>query len=306
MANTAPLLQRKKLLGGSEETTWGTSPSITSALTATIYDAKMVPGDLFSAGKRAPHGHYQGNIKAIAGAQVGTLTFRQELCYGDAFVAMLTGAGYVLATGTYSPTTNMANLKPWSFRLWEDGRYKPLAGAMGTCQITGSSGGLVYANWTWQGVWGTVSDEAMKTQAPIATTPYRAKGATLTIGAAAIPYVGTFTVDLGVSVEPRMDVEASAGVLHYVVAGREPKISLDTEARTGGAPFAAMLAGTEAAFSLALEDATGNSLTIAAPKVQYVGIGDEEREGILIDPVDLQCNASSGDDELTFTAAAAE
>ena len=94
----------------------------------------------------------------------------------------------------------------------------------------------------------------------------------------------------------------SQGILHYHVEDREPTITLDTEASLTADydNYSLFLGGTEVAFSAAFA-ISGHTLTIAAPKVQRVGVTDGERGNKRVDELKLQCNASSGDDELTFT-----
>ncbi|MCK4340289.1 MAG: hypothetical protein KAY37_01025 [Phycisphaerae bacterium] len=300
-----PLFTRKALLGGAEETTPGTLPTITTPLANTsIYGAQLVPMGFFDEGQRMPDGHYLGHVAATLGAQIGRLTFRQDLRYGDKFVAMLTGAGYVLDTGTYKPTSDMANRKTWGFKLWEDGRLKALAGACGTCTIELISNQRAVANWEWTGTWQAPTDVAMPAQAPNSSGVWIARAATLTLGGSAIAHTERVTIDLGNQVVPRQDLATTVGVAHFLVSEREPRITLDPEARLVAQhdAFGLLLAGTEAAFNNVLT-AGANTLTIAAAKCQRRAVNDEERDGRRIDALELQCNADSGDDELTFAAA---
>ena len=304
-----PLLSRKKLLGASEEAVAGAIETMTVAdlMAANIYDAKMVPLDMLSEGERMPQGHYLGNVTSIIGKQLGQLTFRQELRHGDPFAlragsGLLTGMGYELSTSTYVPTSDMSKPKTWTFALWEDGRKKQLYGCMGTAVLTWENGGRVFADYTWLGSWQAPVDESMPAQAPVTTAPYVATSAVFTIGGAAVAQIASGTIDLGASIEPREDITKVSGVVHFHVGSRAPRVTLDLEARkvAEGAGFADLLAMTEAALVLTFTDGT-NTLAVAAPKLQRINIGDDERGGRLVDSTEFQCNASAGDDELTFT-----
>lgn len=318
MAVTAPLIARKKLLGGKEETDSGTfvglnSGGITTAFASTgLYDIKLEPVGLFSEGRRQPDGNYLGNVDAVRGKLIGKLSFRQELRHGDKFVPMLTGAGFKSVTGNiFKPTSNMADRKTWSFAVWEDGRVKRLAGAAGTCTLEGTNGGRVFANWEWQGVlvlntggvW--MADATMPAQAPLNAAPYVANAVTLTLGGSAVPYSSRFTIDLGNEVVERADLAARGGVLHYLVGERGPTLKLDTEARkvADGDALTALLGGGTAALSLVLRNGA-ETLTIGAPRVQRTDVGDGERNKLLVDDQTFQCNAENGDDELTFVESA--
>ncbi len=299
----APLLTRKKLLGGTEETTSGTAAIVSAALSNTIvYDVKLVPIDFFADGKRMPSGNYLGTVDAIGGKRLGKLTFKQEIRNGDQFVPMLTCAGYKLTTGVYAPTTDMASRKTWSFAVWEGGRRKGLKGASGTCKISGSNGGRNFAEWEITGVWIAPIDEAMPAQAPINSTSYLASSATFTVAGAAFPLISKYGLDLGNSVEPRESITSADGVLHTMVTEREPKFTVDPEARkvADNDAYGLMLAGTTGALVLTLTTGNG-SLAIAAPRMQRLTISDDDRGGKLVDGIVFGLNASSGDDELTFT-----
>lgn len=303
----APLSARRSLLGGIEETTSGTLGTIAAALTNTaIYDAVMEPVDFTADGERRPGGQYGGNYDAVIGRTAGRLTFRQELRNGDAFVTMLTGAGYTLSTSTYIPASSMAARKTWSFALYEDGRRKALAGCAGTCRIEMTHGGRAWVNWEWQGIWQAPTDVALPTLAPNNTQPYVCKAITWTIGAAVPPHTASITIDLGNSIEARESVTASSGIAHFFVSARSPKLTADLEARLVAQrdAYGILLAGTTAALNIVLGTG-GNTLTIAAPRAQLINITDGARGGRRIDNQEFQLNASSGDDELAFTQATA-
>lgn len=301
------LLTRKCLVGATQESTSGTPATVSAALANTsVYDAKLEPLDFFADGARAPDGHYLGEVAAVVGKTLGQLTFRQHVRHGDQFLPLLTGAGFKLATGVYAPTSSFADRKTWTLALWEDGRKKLIYGACADLRLEWTNGGPLLASWTWTGIWSAPTDEAMPAQAPSThtTTIHRARGATLTLGGAALPMTSRGQVALGNEVVEREDITAAAGVLHMYIAARRPRITLDPEARSvaNGAPFAALLAMTEAALALVFTDAAANTLTIAAPKAQRRGVKDGDRGGRRVDEVELGCNASSGDDELTFAA----
>ena len=307
-----PLLSRKKLLGAKKEGTAGVAETIAigQLIGGNVYDAKMVPLDMLSEGERMPHGHYLGNITSVVGKRLGQLTFRQELQHGDFFAlragsGFLTGMGYELSTNTYKPTSDMSKLETWTFALWEDGRKKQIYGCMGTAVLTWENGGRVFADHTWLGSWTDPIDQAMVTQAPVTTAPYIATSAVFTIGGAAAANIASGTIDLGASIEPREDITKVSGVVHFHVGSRAPRVTLDLEARkvAEGAGFADLVAATEVALALTFTDGT-NTLAITAPKMQRINIGDDERGGRLVDGTEFQCNASSGDDELTFIESA--
>lgn len=304
MADTVPsLLLRKKVLGGTEETTSGTFPTVSTALGSThVYDPKMIPQGIVDNGKRMPAGNYLGNYNAFATQRLGQLTFRQELRHGDKFVEMLTGAGFKLATGTYAPTSDMSSRKTWGFKLWEDGRLKALAGAAADFTISLVNGQIAFCDWTWSGVWVQPTDTTLVSQAITNTSPYLVKSMTLTVGGAEVAHISTLTIAMNNTVEMREDVTSAAAFIHGIVTERAPTLTADHEARLVATRdvFGLLLAGTTAAISVVLTDGS-NTLTIAVPVAQIINVGDDARGGRLVDTITYQANASSGDDEITFT-----
>jgi len=300
----APLLTRKKVVGAAAETTKGTSvlASVTTALASTLtYDAKCSPQGMVDDGRREPDGLYQGQIVAVPGKRVGQLTFRQELRHGDVLMTLLTACGYKDATG-YKPVSSISDQKCLSMKVWEDGRMKAIIGAMGDCSIEWTHGGRVFANWTFTGVWQAPTDVAMPATAPVTSvTTLKAAGATLTVGGAAIGYVGSGRINLGNSVAMREDITSASGVIHAVIESRNPTVELDPEAATvaNSDCYGSLLAGTAGALALVFTDGTA-TLTVGALKLQYTDIADSARGGRLVDAATFLCAASSGDDELSF------
>lgn len=301
----ASLMRRRCLLGATEETTSGTAASVIAALTATsVYDAKLEIDDPLAQGGREPMGIYQGEIAGVPGQLTGTLTYTQQLRWGDVFIAMLTGCAF---TGTpKARTSGMTSRKTFSFALWQDGVRKGLIGAAGTCKLTFKSGAPVTADWTWRGVWQAPIDEAMPATAPIVSLPYVARAMTFTYGSAvAWPHTGTIALDFGNDLQPREDVTKAGGVAHFYVADWKTRLTVDPEARLVAAldNYGLLIAGTEAAVSIVAGDGTHN-LTIAVAKAQRRGVSDGDRGGVLLHNLELGCNVSTaGDDEITFAQA---
>jgi hypothetical protein len=296
-----PLLTRRSLLGGGEEADPGTLPTITVPLANTaIFDAKMEPTDWIEGGRRQPLGQYLGHVTAVPGILAGRLTFRQHIRYGDKFMDMLTGAAY----SGGAPISSMSSRKTWGFKLWQDGMVTALAGCAGTCVVELEDGKPALANWTWDGIWQTAANATLPAQAPLSTFPWVMKGATLTLGGAVPPRVNRIVIDLGNTVAAVEDVTKASGLGYFYVSERTPTVAMDTEARlvTDLDNYGLLTAGTEHALYCRLTSGA-NTLTIEAPKLQRVAIPTGDRGGKKLHDLTMQCNASNGDDELTFAAA---
>lgn len=305
-----PVLRRKALVGGGEETTPGTAVTVSAAFASTgCYDASGNIEGLYSQGQRRPIGHYDGNADAVAGNRIGRFKWSQEIRHNDIFAktsasGILTACGFVFSTTLYKPTTDMSARKYWTLAMWEDGRKKRLQGANGNARIILETGKPAMVEYDMLGVWLAPADETMPATSPINSGVYILDAATLTVGGAAIPYTGRIEIDLGNKIEARPDATATGGIRHFYVGSRDVTIKMATEAHTVANydAYGLLLAGTTGALVLTL--ALGaNTLAIAAPRLQRREISDGTRESARLDEVTFQANASSGDDELTFTAA---
>lgn len=305
MPITQPIVQRRRLLGVGVETDMGTAVAVAAAMASTsVSDLSMDPDSPVEGNEREPVGHYGGQVAAPPGLSTGRASFAVDVTPGDQTLPLLLGCGYVLDSGTYKPTSSMASRKTLTMACWEDGRRKRLRGAAGTARFEMQVGRTVNSRFDFRGGWVAPDDNAMPATSPAAALPYVCRAATLTIGAAAVPYTGSIAIDLGAEVEAREDVTHADGVIHFLVGARRPIIELDPEARLVAAsdPWAALAAGSTAALVLVLTRGA-TTLTVSAPAVQYMGITSEARGSRSVQRIRLGCMADNGDDELTFAEA---
>lgn len=301
----APLLSRRKILGGQEETTSGTANYPSAALSSTaVLEAAINFSDVYGQGIRRPLGNYLGTVKSVPGALRARAEFAHEVRPADQSLPLLTGAGFKLTTGTYGPVSTMADRKTWSFKLWEDGRVKQCYGAVASSlEIMLKTGAPLTFRWSWDGVWQDLAtDASMPAQSALTTAPYICTGLTFTIGSAAIPKFETATIRIDNTVAVLPFITSATGLAYGVVTERTFVVSIDTEARKKADlnQYGLTTTATEVALS-ALFTSGVNTLTIAAPKMQRVDVQSGDRDGVQLDNVTFNCNASSGDDELTFT-----
>lgn len=304
-----PMLGRQKLLGVGVETTAGTPATVTAPMAnSIIYDAKLEPDGLFDGGDRQPNGHYQGSIDSVLGLQKGKLSFKMELRHADAFMTLILGCGFSVTNGVASRTSTMANHSALTFNLWEGGRRKQIYGAAGTFSLAPEGPGKrIMADFSFDGIWSAPVDETMPAFAPVTGGSYRAAGMTLTIGAAAIPLVSTFKLELGNEVSERPSLVAATGLLHMLVEDHAQRITLDPEARLVAThdAYGLLLAGTTGALVTQFADSAGNTFKIDAARVQRLDIKDGMRDKKLTDEITLALHESAGDDSLKFTKTAA-
>lgn len=296
-----PLIRRRAYVGGAEETTKGTLPTISGPLSSTnIYNAVFNVSDIFGQGQRAALGKYGGRVKSVPGLRVGTGSFTLQPSTANQFIALLTMCG--MTSGHFESSSSAR--KTWGLKCWEDGRLKALAGAAAELTLRLQAGAPLEATFDAVGVWQAVTDSALPSVAPVAAYPYIVTGITLTLGGAALPLTNLITISTNNQIEVREDVTNTAGILCYDVVEQVPTISMDAEARLVAQldQYGALLAGTEAALSISLASGA-NTLTIACPAVQRVTLTDGERGGKRVDNVVYQANVSSGDDAITISQA---
>lgn len=300
------LLARRTSLGGAEESTAGTLPTITTALASTmVLSAEIEETDLFAQGQRTPAGKFGGGVTAVPGQLLGRGQFSTQIHASDKTLPMLTMCGFALSTGTYAPTSDMSSRKTWGFKLFEDGRYKTLAGCAADLTLDIPVGGPASAMFDATGIWAAPGDAAIVAPSDPSALPYICRSMTATLAAAVMPFWSRATIRLNNSIGITPDATLASGARYAYVIDRRVTVEFDFAARKVGDvdQYGIMAAATEVALSLVLT-AGAKTLTIACPKLQRIAIGNSVRDGIRVDTVTFQANRSAptaGDDEITFT-----
>lgn len=299
-----PLLTRKRVIKVKLEAVRGTKLAGDQAIL--VFDLEIKPTSPYEARKGS--GLYLGhNNIGIHGERSGSCSFTTEL-RSDGSAGMETGvaillqaAGFVKSTEVYSQHSNIANQKTISIDVWEDGVKKGLAGAMGTCTISGDIGKRMMLNFEFFGVWQAPIDEALPAYAPLSTIPMKLSGGTFTIGGASLK-IAKYELNTGNTVVMRPDPDGAAGFLFYIITDYDPEISLDPETELIATYDynGIWLAGTEAAVSLAVTDGT-DTITISTPKVQIKELVEGDREGIQDYEYTGQCNNNGVTPAITIT-----
>lgn len=300
-----PLLTRLTLLGGAEEATAGTAEIVSSALAATaVYESRIQPGNVYEGGQRSPGLTHMDSLKSVATQLLGTLSFRLDITPGDKTIQLMSGCGYVITGTAAALTSSQSAMKTWTFKQYENGRYKQLYGCSGDFTISLEVGKVASVQYDFSGIWGADAAGAMPSNPTLTTLPYVCKAMTLTLGGATLPRASKCTIRGGVEIVPLVSFTGTEGIAYYTVVGRNPQITIDTEARLTSDldTYGLLTTPTEAAFSAVLTRGA-NTFTIAAPKAQRVMVTDGDRNGVRLDEITLDCNASSGNDSLSFTEA---
>lgn len=291
----APLLTRKTVIKVKLESNKGTKVDADQALL--VFDLEIKPTAPYEV--RRGTGLYLGhNTTGILGELSGSCAFKTELrSNGSAgmengLAILFQAAGLVKSSETYSQHSSPTNQKTISIDVWQDGVKFGLAGAMGTCKITGDIGKRMLCEFEFFGRWQAPIDEALPAYSPSSTLPMRLAGGTFTIGSSSLK-ISKYELDFGNNVILRPDPDGIGGIGYYMITDYDPQLSIDPEAdNVATYDFNGLwLAGTEAAVSLTVTDGS-DDITISTPKVQIKELSLGDRDGIAMYDYIGQCNNS--------------
>lgn len=309
------LLNRKKVLAAKIEGTAYTAESLTGTNAAmVVFNPVFQQGAEFE--QRPSQGSF-GHHPGVVSARMGTVTFTVELT-GDGSGGVplwastfLPACRWVNSAGTFSPKSESpgSNVKTVTIGGYQHGKYKQIHGAMGTAKINMPAGKRITIDFSFTGVWSAPTDVAILAPTYPTVKPFNFENSTWSIGGSWTPKISFMNIDLGNNVVMREDAAASVGYCGAIATDGLVTGQFDPESELVADEdyYGDWLAGTELALSIVLAN-DDDTITIAAPKIQYTNPQEGDRNGIQIDTLDFQCNknAAAGDDEFTITFAATE
>jgi hypothetical protein len=307
------LLSRVSLLAVKVETTPGVAETTSAADAAyNFMDAEM-NGDI-PVSTRPIQGSFR-KLPGVPGARAAECTFSLELTGNGAAgvpgwaTVLLAGCGIVNSTGTLTPRSEGpgANVKTLTMRLYENGRYKSMSGAVGNVQFVITPGQSIMMNFTFRGKWRGVVDDAMPTPTYPTIFPIRASSSDglFTINSVAQSFA-TATFDVGNQIELRTSIADETGIAHGIITDRSPTWTIDPESRLVAANpvFGDWVAATTRALSFKANDGA-DEVTFAAPAVQKITVGNGDRNGLRLDPQTLLCCRDGANAEFSIAFGAA-
>lgn len=208
-------------------------------------------------------------------------------------------------TGTGDNTGNIA-LTLWVFH---DGKVKKAEHCRGSVRITGESGGLVFLEFDFMGLYADATDSAfpgLSTGALDATTPPLLESASLNlhgIGTANI-IARSFTIDMGNVLVPRRDVNAEdTGIREILISDSNTTGTIDPEevlmGETGWSSqdiMKRLMDEVTGAFTITIGSTAGNQIVISsAEEVQITNVSEEDRDDLSVHNTTLAFNATIDD-----------
>lgn len=305
------MLKKRRLLAAKIETTAGTAETLLAANAAyNVYDLMIQPQ--IDVERRDGQSAF-GKLPSVPGMRAGVATFRTDLqwdgtatepAWADVFFP---ACGWVKSGQTYSPISESpgSNVKTITIAAYIDGVRKQLSGCMGNFVITLPTGRRGYIDWTFTGIWNAVADVSMLSSVSHPTdSPIRFASGVFSWDSVSY-HASQVTIDAGNVVAMREGPSTASGLIHALVVDRSPTVSCDPESVLVSFQdrFGVWLDMVEAPLRIDLDAASTAVLEIDAPKAQFISIQESERNGIVTDDIQFQCNknGSTADQELTFT-----
>lgn len=305
------LLHRKRVIKVKLEGTKGTKEAADQALL--VEDLEIHPEAEFAprngAGTHLGHG-FAGSLSGFT----GTCSFKVEMRGNGSGTDLEAGIKILLQSGglknnsdTYKPCSVVADQKTISIDVWEDGKKKGLAGAMGKLKIEAETGKKAYLVCEYQGLWQAPVDDTLPAFSPASSTPLRLAGGTFTVGGSA-KKISKLELDFGAQVVAQPDPNDASraagfktGIASFIVTDFDPTVSFDPEADLVATYDLEGIWAAAATFAISaiLTDGT-DKITISIPKAQYKEVPEAEREGITVHEVVCQCVNDNGDDAFSI------
>lgn len=207
------------------------------------------------------------------------------------------GDGTTIArSAEYKPSSVEANLKSTSDYLYEDGLLYKLLGAVGPVSFEASMAALM-AKSTRQAKYTAPTVVALPAWAAPTQKIFRMTSAlcTVTEGGAAVN-IGAFTFDPGTDVQEANET----GNLEFLVANRNPIISIDPRAVATAAELLALTNATSVQIIATFTNELGETLVFTAPKCVPSEFAHGDRAGRITSAKKFSLKETAGDDQYTI------
>lgn len=308
------LLRRQRVLAAKIEATSGTVETLAAADAAfNVYNINVAQAVEMQ--QREGQGGF-ARIASIAGGYQATITFSidvawdgtaTEPAWADTFLPC---CGWVKSGQVYTPRSEApgANVKTCTIGVYTNGVRELIYGAAGTFRLVCPTGRPATFEFEFTGIWAGRTDTAILSPTYPTDLPLRYASSTTTWNSVAL-CVENLTLDSGNTIQMR-ECAANVGGYHAaIITDRQVMVTGNPESRLVAAQdrWGSFLASTEAALTWDLDGPTNSRVVIAAPRAQIMSIASGDRNGLLTDEIQWQCNrnGSTVDQEasITFTAA---
>lgn len=317
-------LTRKRQLAAKVETTAGTAESLAAADAGILVeDVRFAPN--FPELTRNPLRDSLSTYTSLVGTRTATVTFRAELA-GSGTVSTAPAMGkYLRACGftetaetagvVYALTSTDSSIPTLTMAVYNDNTRWLLYGARGNVSLEGAANQIVYANFSFTGIYSEYDAVASLTGISYQDTippVFRAATTTLNFGTAwSNPCYSRWTLDMANTVVLRESAAATSGLTYARIVGRDPggtfdfdvpSPTMDTAPNVEPNLMTHWTTPTTGSLAMTIGSTAGNRLAIAAPALQVVSIADVDRDGVSVHDLSYKLRLSAtDDDELTLT-----
>ncbi|HNX82479.1 MAG TPA: phage tail tube protein [Candidatus Omnitrophota bacterium] len=305
-----------RILLGKEEGTYGTDSVPTVAANAievsnlkVNYEGELLERNVLNAdlspttpklGQRWVEVSFDAEMKwSGTKGTAGRLGDFIEACGFNEVASAGSSVVYTPASGT------MKSVTLYVYDLQDSGssRLNKVTGARGNVTFGIEAGKIKKFGFRFMGLYNAPTDVAVPSAPQYDTTvPPIVESSALSLNGVTSLVVQKIDIDMGNNIVKQDDISSAAGVKGFLITGRKPTGSLNPEKVTQAIyGYAAdWLAQTERALSVVIGSASGNKLTITAPKLSIDKITDGAREGVGVDDIPFHLNRSTGNDEINL------
>ena len=304
-----PLIEARTQIAAKKETVEGAAETLSASDAFLAANVKFTPN--FAMGERKNVSSSLSPWASIPGVRSAKLEFDVELkgsgtagtapALGNLLKAC--GLGETVDSGksvTYAPASS--SISSLTLAAYQDGIIKKIWGARGNVSLKLENGAPGWLHFEFTGADFSVTDGTMLSGVTYESTkPVAFLSATFSIDSYSA-LIGVLEINMNNEVNLRKDANSDSGYKSAVITGRKPTMTMDPEHVTVATYdfFGKLRSGNEGSLSLVLGSTAGNICTIKAPKVQYINISDDVRDGIRSLGITCQLNRSSGDDEISI------
>lgn len=306
-----PLFRRKKVFAAAVETVPGTAETLAgsdAAFNAYNFGIQLnVPNE-----EREGQGSF-GRLPSVPGGRQGVARFRTDMGWDGTSTlptwatVLFPACGLVNSSGTFYPTSEApgSNVKTLTIGEYTDGKYREISGAMGNFQMYLPSGRMAYIEWEFMGAYNEDdSDVSLLTPTYPTAFPIKFNSATVSFNSENLK-VEQAVLNPQNNVILREDATTVSGFSTALVTDRNPRLNVNPESVLIATKdrISAWMDSTEAALSIVLDAPSDADITIAAPKAQIFNMQQSDRNGMVVDDIELALNqnASTADQDFSIT-----
>lgn len=202
----------------------------------------------------------------------------------------------VARSATYTPSSVEVNLKSTTDYAYEDGLLYKLLGAVGPVSFEASMAALM-AKSTRQAKYTAPTVVALPAWAAPTQKIFRMTSALCAVTEGGTPInIGAFTFDPGTDVQEANET----GNFEFLVANRNPVVSIDPRAVATAADWLALTNATSVAIIATFTNEIGETLVFNAPKAVPSEIAPGDRAGRITRAKKFSLKETAGDDQYTI------